>query len=182
MAGPSVEQLAQEYEPLGYKFLFVYTREAHPGEHLPPHTSFEQKMAHAQEFRERYGINRTILVDDLEGTAHHMYGLLPDMCYLVSKDRKRRPKGPSDRQNLIMFKADWTDADTLRMILEYQQRRIAMRQSNRKVGPNYCEFLGFRPRRWDEFRPLLEEECGPQAWADWLDAMEYWKENPPDHG
>lgn len=104
------------------------------------------------------------------------------MCYLVSKDRRKRPKGPSDRQNLIMFKADWTDAETLRMILDYQQRRIAMRQSNRKVGPNYCEFLGFRPRQWDKFRPLLEEECGPQAWEDWMDAMEYWKENPPGHG
>lgn len=177
-----MEQLAADYETQGYKFLFVYTREAHPGEHFPHHTSFEQKLEQATELRKRYGLERTILVDDLEGTAHHAYGLLPDMSYLVSMDRGVRGRsGPAATQNMILYKADWTDADTLRMILDYQDRRREMRQANRKVGPNHVEFLGFRARQWHRFQDLLDE-CGPQALEDWDGAMAYWRENPPSHG
>ncbi len=46
-----MEPLAAEYAPRGYRFVFVYTREAHPGEHYPHHTSVEQKLAHARVLR-----------------------------------------------------------------------------------------------------------------------------------
>lgn len=164
-----MEQLAQEYSPKGFEFLFLFTREAHPGENFPQHSSFEQKVRHAEAFRDRNQTTRTILVDDLEGTVHHRFGLLPDMCWVIGK------------RNTILFKADWTSADTLRMILEYQLLRQAARESNRKVGPNYCEFLGFRPRVWDRTIKHIEAS-GPQALADWKQALEYWKVRPPSHG
>lgn len=43
------------------------------------------------------------------------------------------------------------------MMLEYQLKRRSMRQANRAVGPNYCEFLGFRPRVWPQVQKLLED-------------------------
>ena len=91
------------------------------------------------------------------------------MCYLVGK------------RNLVLFKSDWTNASALRMILDYQLARVAARESNVKVGPNYCEFLGFRPRVWNEFVAHLHVN-GPQAVKDWKAALEYWKQYPPAHG
>lgn len=164
-----MEALAEEYRPKGFEFLFIFTREAHPGENFPRHTSMEQKLEHARAFRDRLGARRTILVDDLEGTVHHAYGLLPDMCYMIGK------------RNRILFRADWTNADALRMILDYQLARTEQRQSNVKVGPNYCEFLGFRPRVWDKVVEHIRGN-GPQAIEDWKAAMEYWQQHPPSHG
>ncbi len=165
-----MEKLATEYQDKGFDFVFVYTREAHPGELRPHHTRFEQKLDQARAFQSQYEIKRPILVDSLDGAVHRAYGILPDMLYLIGKGRR-----------LIWFKADWTDADTLRIVLEYQIKRREMRQANRKVGPNYCELLGFRPRMWDRFVAHLHTN-GPKAVADWERAMAYWKEHPPSHG
>lgn len=164
-----MEELAVEYAPRGFEFLFVFTREAHPGENFLHHQSFEQKVRQAEAFRDRHGAARTILVDDLEGTVHRRYGRLPDMCWLVG------------RKNKILFKADWTSPQTLRMILDYQLERQAARESNLKVGPNYCELLGFRPRVWDKVVAHINAN-GPGAVEDWKRAMEYWKVFPPHHG
>jgi hypothetical protein len=49
--------------------VFIYTREAHPGETVPHHDSFERKLASAVLLAEETGIGRDILVDDLAGTA-----------------------------------------------------------------------------------------------------------------
>jgi hypothetical protein len=57
-----------EFAPHGFASVFLYIREAHPGEHFPAHRTFAQKLAHARAFRERFGIERPILVDDLVGT------------------------------------------------------------------------------------------------------------------
>jgi hypothetical protein len=61
--------------------VFVYTREAHPGEHVPHHDSFERKLTCAKLLREEAGIGRDILVDDLAGTVHRAYGLMPNMTW-----------------------------------------------------------------------------------------------------
>ena len=36
--------MAEEYGPKGFSFVFLYTREAHPGENYPAHRSMEQKV------------------------------------------------------------------------------------------------------------------------------------------
>lgn len=173
LAAPGMDQLAREYADKGFAFLFVHTREAHPGENYRQHTSMEQKIEHARAYREMCNVERPILVDDLEGTIHHQYGLLPDMCYMIG--RRGRV------QNTILFKADWTNADALRVMLDYQMSRKAAHDSHVKVGPNYCEFLGFRPRVFDRFPEFLEVS-GPTAIADWDQAMRVWRHDPPTHG
>ena len=68
-----MEDLASRYADDAH-FLFIYTREAHPGEHYPPHAYYEQKVLHSRSFRERLGIHRTILVDSLQGRVHRVFG------------------------------------------------------------------------------------------------------------
>jgi hypothetical protein len=45
----------------------LYTREAHPGERLPAHAGFEDKVTAARRLRDELGITRPIVVDDLDG-------------------------------------------------------------------------------------------------------------------
>ena len=76
--------MAAEYAEHDGQFLFVYTREAHPSDRYPGHTSFEQKKSVASEMAKQLGFARPMLVDDLEGTVHHAYGRLPNMTYIVN--------------------------------------------------------------------------------------------------
>jgi hypothetical protein len=77
--------------------VFVYTREAHPGEHVPHHDSFERKLACATLLREEAGIGRDILVDDPAGTVHRAYGLMPNMTWVIDRagGSLTRPTGPA---------------------------------------------------------------------------------------
>ena len=98
---PPLTELYQKYCSKGFEFFIVYVREAHPGENFPHHTSFEQKLAHARKLRELDKVILPILVDDLDGTVHRAYGLRPNMVYLI------------DRDGVIAYKSDWTDAHEL---------------------------------------------------------------------
>ena len=89
--------MAREYAGQGFAFVFLYTREAHPGENFPAHRSMDQKLSHARAFKERFQIERPILVDDLFGAGHKLYGMLPNMTYLIGRSGK------------VLFRADWTD-------------------------------------------------------------------------
>src|ERR1700726_2046565 len=98
--------MAREYAPKGFTFVFVYVREAHPGEHYGAHTSMKQKLAQAQAFRDLFDIERPILVDELEGTGHKQYGALPNMTYLVGRGGR------------VLFRSDWTDPPTIKFALD----------------------------------------------------------------
>lgn len=98
---PPLTKLCENYQPKGFEFFIIYVREAHPGENLPHHVSFEQKLAHARKLRELERVEIPILVDDLAGTAHKAYGLLPNMVYLIH------------REGFVVYKSDWTDSREL---------------------------------------------------------------------
>ncbi len=91
-------ELYQKYQASGFEFFIAYVREAHPGENFSHHRSFEQKLAHARKLRELDEVSLPILVDDIDGSTHKAYGLLPNMVYLI------------DRDGIIVYKSDWTDA------------------------------------------------------------------------
>ncbi len=78
--------------------MFVHTREAHPGENVPQHDTFEDKLTCARLLREETGIRRPILVDDLSGTVHRRYGAMPNMTWVI------------DRGGRVVYKANWTSA------------------------------------------------------------------------
>jgi hypothetical protein len=139
--------------------VFVYTREAHPGEHVAHHTSFDEKLANAARLRDEIGIRRRILVDDLAGTAHHAYGLLPNMTWVVG------------RGGQILYRADWTSAANVEAFLgRYEQGRartsrgvargsyVTEQVEHRDVDREafYERLLGNGPRSLEEFRRAEE--------------------------
>src|SRR5437867_6633447 len=115
MAADAMETLAGRYTRRAVRSVFTYTREAHPGENYRHHTSMDDKRSNARAFRDHSHIRRRILLDDLAGTAHRAYGLLPNMTWII---------GPG---GFIHYKSSWiSQADvenTLEAILDFQTNR-----------------------------------------------------------
>jgi hypothetical protein len=148
-----MDPLGAEFAPLGFASVFIYTREAHPGEHLRHHTSFAQKLAQARQFRDEQRVQRRILVDALDGAGHRRYGALPNMTWIVL------------RGGLIAYKAAWTDAADVRSAMAGVARLGELRRQGGRLAPFWTERLGFRVVDQAAFNAGLVRN-GPQAVAD----------------
>ncbi len=137
----------------------MYTREAHPGEHLPAHDSFEDKLAAARRLRDELGISRPILVDDLDGTVHTAYGLMPNMSWVLG------------RGGTILYKAMWTSATRIGEFLEHQQTQ----PSGLAHVAFPTEQLEQRRRDGESFQRGLERN-GPRAVSEFARAEQIWAE------
>jgi hypothetical protein len=126
LAAPALDTLTRDYAPRGIRSVFFYTREAHPGEHFPAHRGEEQKLTHARAFVERFGIERPVLVDDLAGTGHRLYGLLPNMTYLIGRGGR------------VLFRADWTDPPTIEQAIRYLLEARDRRRDGLSLKPFYA--------------------------------------------
>ena len=146
--------MTPKYAEQGVSFVFVYTREAHPGENYPAHRSFEQKMSQAGALKKLLNVARPVLVDDLEGTGHEKYGTLPNMTYLISSTGR------------VLFRSDWTDPPTIETALDYILAARRQRREGLRMAPFYAELVGYR---WSDLAKHHEvlEQAGPQALADW---------------
>jgi hypothetical protein len=88
-------------------FVTVYVREAHPGEHIPQPSTFEEKMRNARVLRARDGIAWTIAVDDLDGDFHRALGGNSNAAHLM------------DPNGNVAFRTLWSnDERVLRPALE----------------------------------------------------------------
>lgn len=150
-----MDSIAARYADRAVRSVFIYTREAHPGEEYRHHTSMEVKRHHAQALRDVVGVRRPILIDGLDGPAHKAYGELPNMTWIFG------------RGGLILYKSAWTDPadveDSLKRAIDGLERRV----KGDKL-PFYSERLSWRVRDDETFRKLLER-CGPQAVSDFFD-------------
>jgi len=88
------------------EWLVVYVREAHPGEKAKPAQSIDDKIAFAKRNRDDYREDRKIIVDDVKGTWHHDWGLLPNMVYVIN------PEGQ------VIYRADWSFAKNVARVLD----------------------------------------------------------------
>lgn len=161
--------MAREYANKAFTFVFLYTREAHPGENFLAHRSMEQKLAHASAFKERFRIERPILVDDIVGTAHKLYGMLPNMTYIIGRGGK------------ILFRADWTDPPTIEWAIRYIQDSRARRREGLHMAPFYAEVVGYR---WNNPEKAMEGlvRAGPKAVEDYERAMKKKQKQGPVPG
>ena len=157
--GPLLDAAAARHPEATW--VFVYTREAHPGENVPGHDSPASKLACARLLREETGICRDILVDDLEGTVHHAYGLMPNMTWVI------------DRDGRVAYKANWTSAANVEAFLG----RLLAARSQHPAGTvpvmyetEQIEFRHADRRRFTEH--LLRN--GPRAVAEFDKARETW--------
>ncbi len=129
-----MEELARLRADDAY-FLFIYTREAHPGEHYPPIQYYEQKILHAQSFRERLGVRRAIAIDSVQGKTHRVYGGVSNMSWII------------DHTGRVAYRAAWTVAEDIdRALTEIAESR-EVKRSGRTAATFYREMIGLRPER-----------------------------------
>ena len=151
--------MAAKYADQGVSFVFVYTREAHPGERYGHLASIEQKLQHAREMVMRDGLTRPMLVDDLEGSLHHAYGRLPNMTYVIAGGGR------------VLYRASWTDADNLGIVVD----RVVQQRVERREGivhrPFYAEWEPSVVVDRLTFVEVLLETVGPRAVTEFIEAV-----------
>lgn len=112
----------------------------------------EIKRHNARAFKAEFKVQRQILLDDLEGTAHQCYGMLPNMSWII---------GPG---GMIQYKATWTDPGDIEDALKYALD-VLDRRAKDKLLPYHSERLKCRARDDNQFRARLLKN-GPQAVKD----------------
>lgn len=96
---PSLKQLHAELAPLGVRFLFVYTLEAHACDEWPissgrfnpggepvtisKHQNLAERRAAAQRFKELFEVPFPIAVDTMEGDFESQFSTWPFRFYLI---------------------------------------------------------------------------------------------------
>src|SRR5207237_5308585 len=88
MTAGSIHGINKLYDELrggDIDFLFIYVREAHPGERIPPHGSMNEKIQAARLLRDQEDIEMPVVVDDLRGSIHRKYSKLPNPAFLIDK-------------------------------------------------------------------------------------------------
>jgi peroxiredoxin len=110
-----INQLYERFRGDDIEFLFVYVREAHPGEIIPAHSSIREKTEAARLLRDEEDMHMPILVDDLRGSIHRKYSRLPNPAFLI------------DRSGRVAFLSLWSKPEGLghaiQELLELQEER-----------------------------------------------------------
>jgi hypothetical protein len=154
-----MEAMAEHYRGHGVASLFVYTREAHPGENYLEHRSLDDKLAMARELRRVIGIRRPILVDDLGGAIHRYFGMLPNMAWILSRTGK------------VVYKAEWTQPASIEHALEEQ---LAMKRQQRAGSMPVAYYVEKQEYRYRDpaFYDGLQRN-GPRAVTEFDEAMKH---------
>ena len=148
-----MDDLAERFANRGVTSVFVYTREAHPAENYRHHTCMEDKRSNARALVAHSGVKRAVLLDDLEGTAHRAWGGLPNMTFIVAR-------------NKVLYKAAWTEVGDVEDALENALCFLPPQREER-LRTVYTERVAWRPDRTEGFRAGLER-AGPQAVSDFF--------------
>jgi hypothetical protein len=138
--------------------VFIYTREAHPGENYRHHKSMEDKRANARAFQKYSKVKRPILLDSLQGDAHQGYGILPNMTWIIG------------RGGIIIYKAAWTGVEDIEEAFTSLMNGQGRRTEDQLI-PFYSERFSWRSRDEAGFRAGLER-AGPQAVTDFFPKTE----------
>lgn len=103
------------------EFLVIYVREAHPGERLSQHKTFDDKKAAACLLESKYDEHRRVLIDTLDGAMHRAYGAMPNVVYIVN------PEG------IIHYRCDWAHVGGLREALSDRSRLHTLEHAELKT-------------------------------------------------
>src|SRR5258708_5042367 len=80
-----INDLYERFRGDDVEFLFIYVREAHPGERISAHSSLKEKIKAARLLRKEESLEMPVLVDDLHGSIHRKYSRLPNPSFLIDK-------------------------------------------------------------------------------------------------
>ena len=150
--------IADRYAEKSVGSIFLYTNEAHPGEHYPHLTSMDQKFNHARDMRDKLGVSRPILLDALEGACHRAYGSMPNMSWIFT------------RSGIPVYKSNWTDAYSVENAIQYFLDVSNRRRSRERLAPFHVERLDYRTQDRDGFYKGLERN-GPKAVREFKEAF-----------
>lgn len=153
-----MDGIAERYAERGVGAVFLYTHEAHPGEHYPHLTSMRQKFEHARALRDVLGVARPIVLDALDGAAHRAYGSMPNMTWIFN------------RAGVPVYKSDWTDAHSVENALVYFLDVAERRRDRARLAPFRVERLDYRDVDTGAFYQGLERN-GPQAVREFREAF-----------
>lgn len=160
---PAVNRLHDEFESQRVSFFLLYTRESHPAERYPHHTSREQKLSHARDLRRLEGVRFPILVDDLTGTIHRSYGPWPNALFVIHKDGR------------LVYRTNMANARALRQYLEELLAADRLAVEGRVLHTEYLERLVGHEADQATHRRVYER-AGPKAFED------FWKRRPDLRG
>jgi peroxiredoxin len=127
---PGFNQLQREFQDREVSFFLLYTRESHPAENYPSHSSWEQKLAQARDLQRLENVQVPIIVDGLDGKIHRSYGVWPNALFIVHKDgRLIFRSNMANHRELRQFLADLIAADRAAvdgrvLHLQYSERII----------------------------------------------------------
>lgn len=152
-----MNEIADRYADEGFGSIFLYTNEAHPGEHYPHLTSMEQKFEHGRALRDVYGVTRPILLDSLDGACHRAYGSQPNMTWIFN------------RAGIPVYKSDWTDSHSVENAIIYYLEVIERRRNGERVAPFRVERVDYRIQDQDAFYEGLVRN-GPKAVREFREA------------
>jgi peroxiredoxin len=101
-----VNDLYDRFRGDDLEFLFIYVREAHPGERIPAHRSMRAKTSAARHLRDEEEVLMPIVVDDVHGSIHKKYSRLPNAAFLI------------DKSGRVAFRCKWAKPDELASAIE----------------------------------------------------------------
>ena len=112
-----INELYDRFRGDEIEFLFIYVREAHPGEVIPAHRSMREKIEAARLLRDEEDMHMPILVDDLRGAIHRRYSKLPNPSFLI------------DKSGRVAFLSLWSKPEAIGAAIEEllnveQERRV----------------------------------------------------------
>ena len=126
---PAMEQLAGAHPEA--VFVVVYGREAHPGERTPAHRSIADKTAAVRRLRAEDGVDRLILIDDLDGTVNRAYGAVWDAAFVL------------DRSERVVLRRAWNDpAQVAATLDDLRSGRVELFESVDMSPPSNCDGFG----------------------------------------
>lgn len=154
-ARPSVNDLYSTYYPQGVEFVFVYTREAHPGPLLPPHDSLDLKIERAKALREQESLLMPMVIDSMDGATHKAWGTFTNPVYMVN------------RWGVVIAKSAFLDTSVLSGVLSDAVAWDNIDDGNTVVKKGYHERIHmcrapYDPACRDKERQALEDSGGPE--------------------
>jgi|GEM_PF-266670 len=101
-----INRLCSQFSGAPVQFIFVYVREAHPGDQIPAHRTADDKVRAALLLRAEENLAMRVVVDDLRGTIHRKYSGLPNPAFLI------------DKSGCVAFRAMWAKPAALESAIE----------------------------------------------------------------
>ncbi|MGX9936538.1 TlpA family protein disulfide reductase [Advenella kashmirensis] len=106
---PNLNELYKKYKN-SVQFIYVYTREAHPGALIKPHESIEDKLTNAARLKSEENVTFPILIDNLDGEIQKSY----------ADPQFNNPVFLVNQAGRIAYKSAWLDSSELPQVLEDQ--------------------------------------------------------------